>query len=229
MFCYQCQETAKNTGCTVRGVCGKPEETANLQDLLIFVIKGISVFGEKLKQLGQPDRENDEFIVKGLFATITNANWSNDRFIALVREGLKRRDALKAKFLGAFQTKNTKAFAGALPDAATWFSDDPAAFAEKAKSVGVLATENEDVRSLRYLVILGLKGVSAYAEHAAVLGFTDPSIFDFIMEGLGSTTKDLTVDEMIALVMKTGETAVTTMALLDQANTTTYGNPEITE
>src|SRR5665811_1675279 len=98
MFCYQCQETAKNTGCTVRGVCGKPEETANLQDLLIFVIKGISVFGEKLKELGQPDRENDEFIVKGLFATITNANWSNDRFIALVREGLKRRDALKAKF-----------------------------------------------------------------------------------------------------------------------------------
>ncbi|MBA3029560.1 MAG: hydroxylamine reductase [Desulfobacteraceae bacterium] len=229
MFCYQCQETAKNTGCTVRGVCGKPEETANLQDLLIFVIKGISVFGEKLKQLGQPDRENDEFIVKGLFATITNANWSNDRFIALVREGLKRRDALKAKFLGAFQTKNGKAYTGALPDAATWFSDDPAAFAEKAKSVGVLATENEDVRSLRYLVILGLKGVSAYAEHAAVLGFTDPSIFDFIMEGLGSTTKDLTVDEMIALVMKTGETAVTTMALLDQANTTTYGNPEITE
>ncbi|MBU4316625.1 MAG: hydroxylamine reductase [Proteobacteria bacterium] len=229
MFCYQCQETAKNTGCTVRGVCGKPEETANLQDLLIFVLKGISVFGEKLKELGQPDRENDEFIVKGLFATITNANWANDRFVSLVREGLKRRDALKAKFLAAYQAKNGKAFTDALPDAANWFSDDPAVFTEKAKSVGVLATENEDVRSLRYLVILGLKGVAAYAEHAAVLGFTDPAIFDSIMEGMASTTKDLTVDEMIALVMKTGETAVTTMALLDKANTTTYGNPEITE
>jgi hydroxylamine reductase len=229
MFCFQCQETAKNTGCTVRGVCGKPEETANLQDLLIFVLKGISVYGEKLKQLGQADRENDEFIVQGLFATITNANWDDPRFIAMIREGLKRRDALKAKFLAAYKAKNGKDFAEALPDAATWFSDDPAVFAEKSKSVGVLVTDNEDVRSLRNIVIIGMKGVAAYAEHAAILGFKDPAIFDSIMEGLASTTKDLTVDEMIGLVMKTGETAVNTMALLDKANTTTYGNPEITE
>jgi hydroxylamine reductase len=229
MFCFQCQETAKNTGCTVRGVCGKPEETANLQDLLIFVLKGISVYGEKLKQLGQANRENDEFIVKGLFATITNANWDDPRFIAMIREGLKRRDALKAKFLAAYKAKNGKDFAEALPDAATWFSDDPAAFAEKSKSVGVLSTENDDVRSLRNIVIIGLKGVAAYAEHAAVLGFKDPAIFDAIMEGLASTTKDLSVDDMIGLVMKTGEAAVNAMALLDKANTTTYGNPESTE
>lgn len=229
MFCFQCQETAKNTGCTVRGVCGKPEETATLQDLLIFVLKGISIYGEKLKQLGQANRENDEFIVKGLFATITNANWDDPRFIAMIREGLKRRDALQAKFLAACKAKNGKEFAEALPDAATWFSDDPAVFAEKAKSVGVLSTENDDVRSLRNIVIIGLKGVSAYAEHAAILGFKDPAVFDFIMEGLASTTRELSVDDMIGLVMKTGETAVNVMALLDKANTTTYGNPEITE
>jgi hydroxylamine reductase len=229
MFCFQCQETAKNTGCTVRGVCGKPEETANFQDLLIFVLKGISIYGEKVKDLGRPDRTNDDFIAQSLFATITNANWDDNRFIGLIREALQRRDQIRSKFLAAYKSKNNREFNEALPDAATWFADDPAAFAEKAKSVGVLSTANEDVRSLRYMVTIGLKGVAAYADHAAVLGFTKPEIFDFMMEGLASTTKNLTVDEMIGLVMKTGETAVASMALLDEANTTTYGNPEITE
>ena len=229
MFCYQCQETAKNTGCTVRGVCGKPEETANLQDLLIFILKGISIYGEKLKELGQADRSHDDFIAQGLFATITNANWDDNHFIALVQEGLQRRDLIRSKFLDAWKAKNGSDFSEPLPDAATWSSDDPAVFAEKARTVGVLSTENEDVRSLRYIVILGLKGISAYADHAAVLGFKKPEIFDFIMEGLASTTKDLNIDEMIGLVMRTGETAVATMALLDEANTTTYGHPEITK
>ncbi|MBW1802987.1 MAG: hydroxylamine reductase, partial [Deltaproteobacteria bacterium] len=228
MFCFQCQETAKNTGCTVKGVCGKPEETANLQDLLIFVLRGISVYGEKLKELGAADRTNDDFIAQGLFATITNVNWDDARFSAMINEGLRRRDQIRAKFLAAYEEKNGKNFDKLLPDAATW-TDDPAAFAEKAKTVGVLATDNEDVRSLRELLVIGLKGVAAYADHAAILGFQKDDINDFIMEALASTTKDLTVDEMIALVMKAGETAVTTMALLDKANTTAYGNPEITE
>ena len=228
MFCFQCQETAKNTGCTVKGVCGKPEETANLQDLLIFVLRGISVYGEKLKELGAADRTNDDFVAQGLFATITNANWDDARFSAMITEGLQRRDQLRSQFLAAYKEKNGNDFDEALPEAATWTAD-PSAFAEKAKSVGVLATENEDVRSLRELLIIGLKGVAAYADHAAILGFQKDEINDFMMEALASTTKDLTVDEMVALVMKAGETAVNTMALLDEANTTAYGNPEITE
>lgn len=228
MFCFQCQETAKNTGCTVKGVCGKPEETANLQDLLIFVLRGVSVYGEKLKDLGVADRINDDFVAQGLFATITNANWDDARFTAMITDGLQRRDALKDRFLAAYKEKNGNDFDGALPEAATW-SADPAAYAEKAKNVGVLATENEDVRSLRELLIIGLKGVAAYADHAAILGFQKDEINDFIMEALASTTKDLEVDEMIGLVMKAGEIGVNTMALLDEANTTAYGNPEITE
>ncbi|MFZ0614065.1 MAG: hypothetical protein WAM73_17625 [Desulfobacterales bacterium] len=140
MFCFQCQETAKNTGCTVKGVCGRPEETANLQDLLIFVLKGISVYGEKLKELGSADRSNDEFIVQGLFATITNANWDDVRFTAMIQEGLKRRDRIKSKFLAAYKAKNGRDFDGSLPEAANWAGGDLAAFAEKAKTVGVLAS-----------------------------------------------------------------------------------------
>jgi hydroxylamine reductase len=229
MFCFQCQETAKNTGCTVRGMCGKPEETANLQDLLIFVLKGISIYGDKLKELGAADRSNDDFIAQGLFATITNANWDDERFVAKITDGLKRRDQIKAKFLAAYRKKNGRDFDSALPDAATWVADNAAAFAEKAKSIGVLATENADVRSLRELLTIGLKGVAAYADHAAILGFHRAEINDFIMVALASTTQTLSVDEMVALVMKAGQTAVATMALLDEANTTTYGHPEITQ
>ncbi len=228
MFCFQCQETAKNSGCTIKGVCGKPEETANLQDLLIFTLRGIAVYGEKLKELGAPDRGDSIFVAQGLFSTITNAGWDDSRFVAAIREALKRRDALRDKFLAVYKAKNGADFSGELPEAATWFADDEAAFAAKAKTIGVLATENEDVRSLRELLIIGLKGVAAYADHAAILGYRKDAIDDFIVEALASTTKNLSVDEMVGMVMKTGETAVTTMALLDEANTTAYGNPEIT-
>ena len=229
MFCFQCQETAKNTGCTVKGVCGKPERTANLQDLLIFVLKGISVYGEKLKELGMPDRNNDDFIAQGLFSTITNANWDDNRFISMIKEGLNRRDQLKEKFLKAYREKYGKDFDEPLPDAATWSETDPKAFEEKAKTVGVLSTKDEDKRSLRELLVIGLKGIAAYAEHASVLGFHDDNVSDFIIEALASTTKDLSVDEMFNMVMKAGEIAVSTMALLDKANTSHYGHPEITE
>ncbi len=229
MFCFQCQETAKNTGCTIKGVCGKPEETANLQDLLIYVLRGIAVYGEKAKELGINDKETGLFIAQALFTTITNANWDNDRFIALIKDALKHRDALKDKFLAAYKEKNGKDFDENLHHSATWFSDDVTEFNEKAKSVGVQSTEDEDVRSLRELLIIGLKGVAAYADHAAILGFEKDDIYDFLMEALASTTKNLSVDDMVGLVMKAGETAVNTMALLDEANTTAYGNPEITE
>jgi hydroxylamine reductase len=229
MFCFQCQETAKNTGCTIKGMCGKPEDTANLQDLLIYVLRGIAVYGEKAKELGIYDKETGLFIAQALFTTITNANWDNDRFVAIIKEALKHREALKDKFLAAYKEKNGKDFDENLHHSATWFSDDAAEFNEKAKTVGVLSTVDEDVRSLRELLIIGLKGVAAYADHAAILGFEKEDIYDFLMEALASTTKDLSVDDMVGLVMKAGETAVNTMALLDEANTTAYGNPEITE
>ena len=229
MFCYQCQETAKNTGCTIKGVCGKTEETANLQDLLIFALKGLSVYGEKANELGVSTGDNGLFLAKAIFSTITNANFDNDRLTALIQEAIKRKESLKDTFLAAYKEKNGQDFSEQLHDSATWYSDDVAEFQEKAKTVGVLATENEDVRSLRELLILGLKGVAAYADHAAVLGFEKEEIYQFLMEALASTTKDLEVDEMVGLVLKAGEVAVTTMATLDEANTTAYGNPEITE
>jgi len=229
MFCFQCQETAKNQGCTVKGMCGKPEETANLQDLLIHVLKGIGVYGEKAAELGVLDRNTGKSVSESLFSTITNVNWDDDWFASRIKEALNVREDIKGKFLAAYQEKNGQAFSEALPDAATWSSQDAATFQAKAKEVGILATENEDVRSLRELLIIGLKGVAAYADHAAILGYEKDDIYRFFMEALASTTKDLTVDEMVGMVLKCGETAVNTMALLDEANTTTYGHPELTE
>ncbi|CAB1083395.1 Hydroxylamine reductase (EC [Olavius algarvensis Delta 1 endosymbiont] len=229
MFCYQCQEAAKNTGCTIKGVCGKTEETANLQDLLLYALKGLSIYGEKAGELGVSTGDNGSFVTKALFSTITNANFDNDRLTILIQETLCRKESLKDAFLAAYKEKNGRDFSEALPDAAAWYTEDTAGFQEKAQTVGVLATENEDVRSLRELLILGAKGVAAYADHAAVLGLEKEEIYGFLMEALASTTKDLEVDEMIGLVLKAGETAVTTMATLDEANTTAYGNPEITE
>jgi len=229
MFCFQCQETAKNQGCTVKGVCGKPEETANLQDLLIHVLKGIGVYGEKAAELGVLDQATGKSVSESLFSTITNVNWEDDWFVSRIKGALNVREDIKNKFLAAYQEKNGQAFSEALPDAATWSSQDASTFQAKAKEVGILATENEDVRSLRELLIIGLKGVAAYADHAAILGYENDDIYRFFMEALASTTKDLTVDEMVGIVLKCGETAVTTMALLDEANTTTYGHPELTE
>lgn len=229
MFCFQCQETAKNTGCTVVGVCGKSEEISHLQDLLIFVLKGISVYGTKLAELGKPDRSNGDFIARALFSTITNVCWSRERYVELIQEGLERRGSLREKFLAAYRERNGEEFAGDLPEAATWSSDDPSTFDEKAATVGILTTADEDVRSLREMLIIGLKGIAAYAEHAAVLGFTSDEIFDFMMKALDSTTRELSADDMVALVLEAGDTAVKTMALLDEANTTVYGHPEITE
>jgi len=215
MFCFQCQETAKNQGCTLKGVCGKEESTSNLMDLLIHVLKGISIYGENggAKVAGP-------FVISALFATITNANFDNDRIIALIKEGLKLREELKKQFGAGVDN---------LHDSVVWYSDSEEEFWDKAREVGVLSTENEDVRSLRELLIYGLKGIAAYAHHAAVLGKEKEDIYQFMMEALISTTQELSVDDMVAMVMKAGQNAVSVMALLDEANTSTYGNPEITE
>ncbi|MBN2038900.1 MAG: hydroxylamine reductase [Spirochaetes bacterium] len=217
MFCYQCQETAKNQGCTVNGVCGKSEEVANLQDLLIYVLKGISIYGTGLAKNGKLDKEAGRFVMKALFATITNTNFDSEKITAMIKEGLELRDILKEK-------SGIKAD----HDAALW-PGKPEEFADKAKTVGLLSVENEDVRSLRELLIYGLKGIAAYADHASVLGYEDDELYNFAIEAIESTVKDLSVDEMVGLVLKAGDIAVKTMALLDKANTESYGNPEITK
>ncbi|MBU0970094.1 MAG: hydroxylamine reductase [Proteobacteria bacterium] len=222
MFCFQCQEAAKNEGCTIKGMCGKENSTANLQDLLIFNLKGIAVIAQKSKAAGvMVPNSAAAFMGQGLFTTITNANFNDENLV----DWIIRAQALKKQLTAAAGDK----IGTDLHESATWYSNDVAGFGAKAETVGVLATENEDVRSLRELLILGLKGMAAYAEHAAVLGVEKQEIWDFMYESLASTTQDLSVDEMVAMVLKCGGVTVTTMAALDEANTRAYGHPELTE
>lgn len=230
MFCYQCQETAKNEGCTVVGVCGKTDTVSNLQDLLIFVVKGISVYGNKAKELGVYDSQTGEFIAKALFSTITNVNFDENKFIDWVKEGLEVREAIKNQFLTAYKEKYGKEFDGQLPDSSTWYSDDVNEFHQKAEVVGVLATLNEDIRSLRELLVYGLKGIAAYVEHAYALGETSEEVFAYLMEALAATTDDsLSAEELTGIILKTGEISIKAMEMLDRANTGTYGHPEPTQ
>jgi len=216
MFCYQCQETLKNQGCTVNGICGKKGETANLQDLLIYVVKGVAVVAEKA---GTVNEDVGHYVVKALFTTITNVNFDNDHLVEIIRQGLTLRDEIKTKYH----------VSGDMHDSAVWHADTKDDFLKKAETVGVLAAENEDVRSLRELLIYGLKGIAAYADHAAVLGFEDRSVFDYLVDAMASTTEDLSVDDMVGKVMKAGEAAVKVMAILDKANTESYGHPELSK
>ncbi len=224
MFCFQCQETAKGTGCTVKGVCGKTDDVARMQDLLIYVLKGISFFSEKARKIGIIDEEIDKFIMESLFSTITNVNFNKEVFIEKVKKGLALREQIKEKLQQAGENMR-----GNLPDAAVWTGKTEDDFDEKSKTVGVLATENEDIRSLRQLITYGLKGMAAYASHAYVLGSKNEEIFAFMQKALAATLDDsLGADELIALTMETGKYGVEVMALLDQANTSCYGHPEIT-
>jgi len=225
MFCYQCQETAKNTGCTVAGVCGKQPETANLQDLLIYTLKGIAILREGYPVDHRDDckicKGVDYFIVNSLFMTITNANFDNEAFAVEIRKALEIREGLKE---GGCVPKRL-----ADHDVLTFTVDTMKEMQEKALSVGVLSTENEDVRSLRELVVYGLKGAAAYYEHANNLGYKQKEVVMFMEKALASTLDDsLSVDDLVALVLETGKCGVDAMALLDSANTGTFGNPEIT-
>ena len=226
MFCYQCQEAMHNEGCTKVGMCGKTADVANLQDLMIYALKGISVLGLKADEIDYDMEGMDRFIIDSLFMTITNANFDKDRFFAQIKEAMKLRDQLKADLI------EKGVDLGELKDPATFTinSNDDIVFKSTSEEVGVLATENEDVRSLRELITYGLKGMAAYAEHASNLGFEDKDIAHFIRKALAATLDDsLTVDELVALTLETGNYGVKTMALLDEANTSAYGNPEITE
>ena len=217
MFCFQCQETAKGTGCEVRGVCGKTEEVAKLQDLLIYTLKGIADIVKK-GNIETTDEVNDQ-VLNSLFMTITNANFDDSAIEAQIRKMLAVRDELKQSFS-----------VDQLHDAALFEIDTRESMLEKAAGIGVLRTENEDIRSLREMITYGLKGMAAYTEHAFNLGKEDKEIYSFIFEALAATLDDsLSADNLVALTMRTGEHGVKAMALLDEANTSKYGNPEITQ
>jgi hydroxylamine reductase len=215
MFCDQCEETAKGTGCTIKGVCGKEEEIAAYQDVLVYLCKRIAVRNLAAMETGKANPAVGSFIAEALFSTLTNVNFDKKRFADLIARAITIRDALPA-------AGNPES------DACTWKPEGERDILEKATMVGTLATVNEDVRSLRMTLIYGLKGIAAYYTHAEVLGKTDFGIEKFLQKGLASTLQDLTVPEMVALVLECGSTGVTTLALLDGANTSSYGNPQIT-
>lgn len=219
MFCYQCQETAGCKGCTVVGVCGKKPEVAAMQDLLIYATKGLSAVTTALRAAGKSVSRNvNHLVTVNLFTTITNANFDRESIIARIKETL----AVKADLLTQLDDTSS------LPAAALWNGDE-SEFDAKAKTVGVLATENEDIRSLRELITYGLKGLSAYSKHANVLAQDDEEVDAFIQRALAATLDDSkSVDDLVALTLETGKYGVQGMALLDKANTTAYGNPEIT-
>lgn len=226
MFCYQCQETANGTGCTIAGICGKKDDLANMQDLLVYVVKGLGIVHTEARELGLKHSKVDEFIVNSLFMTITNANWDKNDFYNKVREGLNIREEIKSSIEEAGSPlANTSDFV-------TWYGETTLEFENKAASqeVSILATRDEDIRSLRELITYGLKGLAAYLQHAAHLGYKEDSLYAFMQKTLSQITDDtLTLDELIALSMEVGKYGVHGMELLDTANTSTYGHPEVTK
>ncbi len=219
MFCYQCQETAGCSGCTRVGVCGKQPDVAAMQDLLVYVTKGLSAVTTALRAQGESvEGEVNHLITLNLFTTITNANFDK----AAIEERIRTTLAVKEKLLSRVKD------AGILPQAALWDGSDN--WEQKAKTVGVLSTENEDIRSLRELITYGLKGLSAYSKHANTLMQDDEDVDAFLQRALAATLDDnLTADDLVALTLETGKHGVSGMALLDKANTQAYGNPEITK
>jgi hydroxylamine reductase len=217
MFCFQCQEAARNEGCSVSGACGKQPETSNLMDLLVFNLKGLALLEELAGATRPASKEVGLFIAQSLFLTITNANFDNTRITNQILQTIRMKRELRAA-LGAAE----------LPEVATWEGDE-ASFEAKAAQVGVLAEGNEDLRSLKELIVYGLKGIAAYADHAAVLGFESEEVYTFLAKALAATTRQLEAGALVDLAMETGKVAVAGMALLDQANTSTYGHPELTQ
>ena len=222
MFCFQCQETAGNKGCTLQGVCGKKPETAGLQDLLVWTTKGLCAVTSRLREEGKSiDKETNHLITQNLFITITNANFDSSAIAKAIEKTL----AVKETLLSKLENK-TK-----LPDAAVW-TGDKETFSTKAATVGILSTMDidEDIRSLRELITYGLKGLAAYMKHANALLFDDPELDAFLQRALASTLDDaLALDALVALAMQTGKAGVDVMALLDKANTSRYGSPEMTK
>ncbi len=222
MFCFQCQETAQGKGCTVKGVCGKEPQTSALMDVLLYTVQGEAIVNDALRKKGLAPAEADRQILDALFCTITNANFDNAAIEARIGKAL----AMKEKLIGIAQAGGVQL--SELPQVG--FSAQPSEYLEKSVGIGVLAEANEDLRSLKQLVMYGVKGAAAYTEHALNLGHEDPAIYETLQHALAEICRtDCTADELVSLVMEVGSCGVKAMALLDTANTSTYGNPEITK
>ncbi len=220
----------KGTGCTVKGVCGKEPEVANLQDLLIWILKGTSYWGVRAREIGITDLETGLYIAEGLFTTITNVDFDSESLGKKIDRALEVRERIERLFKDGFRRKYGRDFNDLVPEACTWkLSGGLDVYEMKGAEVGVLDTSDEDIRSLRELLTYGLKGIAAYTDHAYILKHSDSSILDFLQEALAACLDDSrTIDDYVSLVLKAGEYAVKAMALLDEANTGSYGNPEIT-
>lgn len=220
MYCFQCQEAANNVACTVKGVCGKTDEVSDLQDLLVYLAKGVSILAQAAKTEGKTLLEADRYVFDALFITITNANFDKQAIIAKILEA----NQVRANLLALLSATPSN-----LHDCARWQAvSDEASLLNKAKAVGIIGLEpNEDLRSLKELLVYGVKGMAAYAEHAYNLGRIDQAVFDFMHKALALSTTDAGADVLVGAVLECGKFGVDVMALLDKANTDTYGHPEI--
>lgn len=233
MFCYQCEERAKGTGCTLAGVCGKDGTTAALQDLLVFQLKGISIYADRARKLGVRVPEADLFVVEGLFSTVTNVNFDAVKLDAMIRRGREVKARAKQAYIEAYRSANGGEAPEVRNPAAQW---EPTGtfqeLVEKGKEVGVLSDvfgpESEDARSLKQLITYGLKGMAAYTDHAHILGYDDDDVYGFFHEALSALTEQKSVEELLALALKVGEMNLKVMGLLDRAHNETFGSPEPT-
>ncbi len=230
MFCYQCQETVGNTGCTMKGVCGKEDQISNLQDYIVYLLKGISFWAELGRKADMEDEGVKRFIVESLFATVTNVNFDAERMMEIISKGRKLRISLREKVVKAYESAG-KSLPESIPGPAKEDeAGDAAYYASKGYENGILADKDEDIRSLKWLLIYGMKGIAAYTDHAAILGKENKDIYHFLQKGLAATLRDdITVDELLGLVLEAGQTSISALSLLDEANTGSYGTPEITE
>ncbi|MFH1868964.1 MAG: hydroxylamine reductase [Candidatus Omnitrophota bacterium] len=233
MFCRQCEQTGGGKGCTVKGVCGKTDEAAGLQDLIIYGLKGIAFYGNMAEELGLKDKDTDSFVIKALFTTVTNVNFDNKRLREIVLETYKEKQKLKKLFLDAYKKRNGKEFDEDIPEIATWKpADTLEGLFDEAANRGIMADPglNEDVRSLHELILYGLKGMAAYADHAAILGKEDEGVNSFFYKGLSSLVdSSLTADDLVAIIMELGKVNLRCMEMLDEAHREHFGNPTITK
>jgi len=234
MFCFHCQETLNNQNCYMVGVCGKTDEVATLQDMLVYALKGLSIYGTLGREYQIVNEKIDLFVAQAMFATLSNVNFDADRLTEMVKTALAHRDALREQFLTAYEAKHGQPFTQPLPDVATWYYVDGSTeeFVTKGETVGVMADPHihADIRSLRELIVYGVKGLAAYAEHVAMMDVHREDLFAFVQNALAFTTReDVTADELTAKALEVGQYGVEVMAALSTAHTDKYGHPEPTE
>ncbi|MDD5669585.1 MAG: hydroxylamine reductase, partial [Candidatus Omnitrophica bacterium] len=229
MYCRQCEQTAKSVACTVKGVCGKPAEVAGLLDVLLYGLVGIAVFEKRRRELGIKDFDTDMYIMEGLFATITNVDFDQQRISALIRKGYTVKEKVKNSFLKAYKDKTGQDFKDIVPPAADWKpADTIEEMLQQSAAVGIQSypAKNDDVRSLKEILLYGIKGMAAYADHASILGMEDETVLSFFSKALCAVSDpDIESQALISLIMEFGKINLRCMEILDSVHTKTFGDP----